>query len=40
MHLDSRDFGTIDPSSCQHIVFRLWGTTGFSDASHRFTIIW
>jgi signal peptidase I len=40
MHLDSRDFGSIDPSSCQHIVFRLWGETGFADASHRFTIVW
>jgi signal peptidase I len=40
MHLDSRDFGSIDPSSCQHVVFRLWGATGFGDGSHRFTIIW
>jgi len=40
MHLDSRDFGSIDPSSCQHIVFRLWGKSGFGDASHRLTLIW
>jgi signal peptidase I len=40
MHLDSRDFGTIDPSSCEHIVLRLWGRTGFGDAARRFTIIW
>jgi signal peptidase I len=40
MHLDGRDFGTIDPSTCEHIVFRLWGSTGFGDAPHRFTIIW
>jgi signal peptidase I len=40
MHLDSRDFGSIDPRSCQHVVFRLWGSSGFSDASHRLTIIW
>jgi signal peptidase I len=40
MHLDSRDFGSIDPSSCQHVVFRLWGNSGFGDGSHRFTIIW
>jgi len=40
MHLDSRDFGSIDPSTCQHIVFRLWGNAGFGDASHRFTILW
>jgi signal peptidase I len=40
MHLDSRDFGSIDPGSCQHVLFRLWGDAGFSDASHRFSIIW
>jgi signal peptidase I len=40
MHLDSRDFGSIDPSSCEHVLFRLWGNSGFGDASHRFTIIW
>jgi len=40
MHLDSRDFGSIDPSSCEHVLFRLWGDSGFGDASHRFTIIW
>jgi signal peptidase I len=40
MHLDSRDFGTIDPSSCQHILFRLWGGQGYGDAPHRFNIIW
>jgi signal peptidase I len=40
MHLDSRDFGSIDPSSCQHVVFRLWGNSGFSDATHRLTFVW
>jgi signal peptidase I len=40
MHLDSRDFGTLDPSSCQHVLFRLWGDAGYGDASHRFTLIW
>jgi signal peptidase I len=40
MHLDSRDFGSIDPSSCEHVLFRLWGDSGFGDASHRFTLIW
>ena len=40
MHLDSRDFGTVDPSSCEHIVFRLWGHSGYGDAPHRFNLIW
>jgi signal peptidase I len=40
MHLDSRDFGTIDPASCEHIVFRLWGDSGFGDVTHRLTLIW
>jgi signal peptidase I len=40
LHLDSRDFGPVDPSSCQHVVFRLWGDSGFSDASRRLTILW
>lgn len=39
MHQDSRDFGLVDASTCQHIVFRLWGET-FTDASRRFTILW
>jgi signal peptidase I len=40
MHLDSRDFGSIEPSSCEHLVFRLWGSAGYFDAAHRFTILW
>jgi signal peptidase I len=40
MHLDSRDFGSIDPALCQHVLFRLWGDSGFSDARHRLTFIW
>jgi signal peptidase I len=40
LHLDSRDFGSINPSSCEHILFRLWGETGYSDSQKRFTIIW
>jgi signal peptidase I len=39
IHLDSRDFGQVSPSTCQHIVYRLWGTTYF-DASRRFTFLW
>jgi signal peptidase I len=40
MHLDSRDFGSLESGSCEHLVFRLWGDTGYFDASHRFTILW
>ncbi len=40
MHLDSRDYGTVDPRSCQHVIFRLWGASGYGDSTHRFTIIW
>jgi signal peptidase I len=39
IHLDSRDFGQVDASSCQHVVFRLWGER-FTDSSRRFNILW
>jgi signal peptidase I len=39
MHQDSRDFGQVDVSTCQHIVYRLWGEQ-FTDSSRRFTILW
>jgi signal peptidase I len=40
VHLDSRDFGQIDPAACQHIVFRLVGAAGFGDRNKRLSIIW
>jgi signal peptidase I len=40
VHLDSRDFGQIEPQTCQHIVFRLVGPGGFWDAKKRLNIIW
>lgn len=40
MHLDSRDFGVIDPSSCKHVVFRLVSAAGYGDSKRRFTLIW
>jgi signal peptidase I len=40
MHIDSRDFGQIDPATCQHIVFRLIGAAGFGDSKRRLSIIW
>jgi signal peptidase I len=39
MHQDSRDFGLVDASTCEHVVFRLWGER-FTDASRRFTLLW
>lgn len=39
MHEDSRDFGQVDASTCEHVVFRLWGEA-FTDASRRFDILW
>jgi signal peptidase I len=39
MHQDSRDFGQIDASTCEHVVFRLWGEH-YTDSSRRFTILW
>ncbi len=39
IHKDSRDFGPVDASTCEHVVFRLWGQT-FADGSHRFNVLW
>jgi signal peptidase I len=39
LHADSRDFGTVEAATCEHIVYRLWGDS-FLDASRRFTILW
>ncbi len=39
MHQDSRDFGTVDITTCEHVVFRLWGDR-FTDAARRFTFLW
>jgi signal peptidase I len=40
VHLDSRDFGQIDPNTCQHILFRLVGAAGIGDRARRLSIIW
>jgi signal peptidase I len=40
VHLDSRDYGQIDPTTCQHVVFRLVGAAGFGDREKRLSIIW
>ena len=39
LHQDSRDFGQVDASSCEHIVFRLWGQS-YLDSSRRNTILY
>jgi signal peptidase I len=40
VHLDSRDFGQINASTCQHVVFRIVSAAGFGDSERRLTIIW
>jgi signal peptidase I len=40
IHLDSRDFGSVDPSTCQHILFRLVGPAGVGDSKSRLTVLW
>jgi signal peptidase I len=41
IHLDSRDFGQIEPRTCKHIVFRVVSAAGFfADGKRRLTIIW
>jgi signal peptidase I len=40
IHVDSRDFGQIDVSACQHVVFRVMSRAGFSDGKKRLSIIW
>lgn len=39
IHKDSRDFGLVDASTCEHVVFRLWGDS-FVDTSRRFTVLY
>jgi signal peptidase I len=40
VHLDSRDYGQVDPATCQHIIFRLVSAAGLGDDKKRLTIIW
>ncbi len=39
MHQDTRDFGLVDASTCEHVVYRLWGEH-YGDNSRRFNILW
>jgi signal peptidase I len=40
VHLDSRDFGQVSGSTCQHVVFRFVSAAGFGDAKKRLTFVW
>jgi signal peptidase I len=40
LHVDSRDFGAIDPATCLHVVFRVEGQAGFGDSKKRLSIVW
>jgi signal peptidase I len=41
IHLDSRDFGQVEPNQCKHIVFRIVSAAGFfADGKRRLQIIW
>ncbi|HEX3343896.1 MAG TPA: signal peptidase I [Polyangiaceae bacterium] len=40
VHVDSRDFGQIDVSTCLHIVFRIEGKAGLGDEKKRLNVIW
>jgi signal peptidase I len=40
VHVDSRDFGQIDVSTCLHIVYRIEGRAGMGDEKKRLDIIW
>lgn len=40
LHMDSRDYGTVLPATCQHIALRFWGQSGWGDAKKRLTVLW
>jgi signal peptidase I len=40
LHVDSRDYGSVETRTCQHIVFRIVGAAGYLDTKTRFSIIW
>jgi signal peptidase I len=40
VHVDSRDFGQIDVSTCLHIVYRVESRAGMGDEKKRLSIIW
>ncbi len=40
LHYDSRDYGQVDPNTCQHVVFRVFGPNGWTDSDHRLTFLY
>ena len=40
LHLDSRDYLAVPTASCQRIVLRLWGASGWLDGRKRLTVLW
>jgi len=40
LHLDSRDFNTVNSATCQRIALRVTGAGGVGDSKHRFTVLW
>lgn len=39
LHADSRDFGTVEAATCEHVVFRLWGDS-YLDRTRRMTLLY
>lgn len=39
LHQDSRDYGLVDASTCEHVLYRLWGDS-YADGTRRFTFLW
>ncbi|HEX3772627.1 MAG TPA: S26 family signal peptidase [Polyangiaceae bacterium] len=40
LHVDSRDYGSVESKTCQHILFRIVSARGLRDSDARFSIIW
>jgi signal peptidase I len=40
LHFDSRDFESVAPGTCQHILYRLVSARGWTDDAKRLTVIW
>ena len=40
IHMDSRDFGQLNPDTCTQLVYRLWSAAGIADSKRRFTFLW
>jgi signal peptidase I len=40
LHYDSRDYGQVDPQTCQHVILRVYGSEGWMDSAHRLTLLY